>query len=161
MTHFTNATDGGGHMFNNRQMNDTGESTHGKSDWQARRKGEEQMTYTLLIAIMVFLALPAVAAAARIAAYQRYGAHGRLDLESGHTRDFRPAVSLVHSWCPLLRVQGLAPSKTRTPAREAGLVPVPGPAAPTAPAFRRPSPTWAYIRGDFDPDIPDHRARAA
>ena len=148
-------------MFNNRQVNDTGKSTHGKSDWKARRKEEEEMTYTLLTAIVVFLALPAVAAAARIAAQYRHGAHGRSDLEAGHTRDFRPAVSLVHSRYPLLRVQGLAPSETRTPAREAVLVPVPVPAAPTAPAVRRPSPTWAYIRGDFDPDIPDHRGRAA
>ena len=117
------------------------------------------MTYTLPIAVVVFLALPAAAAAARIAAHCRYGAHGRPDLEAGHSRDFRPAERLIRSRCPLLRVPGIAPSETRTPAREAVLVPVP--AAPKGPADRRPSPTWAYIHKEFDLDTPDHRDRAA
>ena len=61
------------------------------------------MTYTLLIAVVVFLALPA---AARIATYYRWGGHGRPDLEAGHTRDLRPAEAFVRARHPSQQVQG-------------------------------------------------------
>ena len=118
------------------------------------------MTYA--IAIAVFLALPAVAAAARIAAYQRYGAHGRRDLESGHIRDFRSAESLVHADQRLLRVQGGAPgSQARTGARRATLRPVFALGATPVPQGLSPWPSDEFIRGELDPDVSDHRGRAA
>ena len=118
------------------------------------------MTYAF--AIVVFLALPAVAAAARIAAYQRYGAHGRPDLESGHTRDFRPAEGLVHADQPLLRVQGDASgAQARTKVRRATLRPVFSLGATPVPEGLSPWPSDEHIRREFDPDTRDHRGRAA
>ena len=49
------------------------------------------------IAIVVFLVLPAMAVAARITTHQRHGAHGRPDLESGHTGDLSSAASAAYN----------------------------------------------------------------
>ena len=115
------------------------------------------MTYA--IAIVVFLALPAVAAAARIAAHQRYGAHGRLDIESGHTSDFRPAPGLAHANHPSLRFQG-DPSGTQT-RRRATLRPVFNIGATPVPENVSPWMSDEAIRREFDLDSPDGHGRAA
>ena len=118
------------------------------------------MTYAIVIA--VFLVLPAVAAAARIAAYQRHGAHGRPDLESGHIRDFRPAHSLVHADHPSQRVQGDAPGpRDCTEARPATLRPVFSLGATPVPRGLSPWPSDMAIGEEFDSDTPGHRGRAA
>ena len=115
------------------------------------------MTYAIVVTI--FLTLPAVAAAARIAAYRRNAAHGRLDLESGHTRDFRPAQGLVHADQPLLRVQGDASgSQARRPASR---WPVFSLGATPVPEQLSPWPSDEFIRREFDQDAPDRRGRAA
>ena len=112
------------------------------------------------IGIAVFLVLPAVAAA-RIAAYQRHGAHGRPDLESGHIRDFRLAESLVHADQPMLRVQSSAPgSRARTATRRATLRPVFSLGATPAPQGLSPWPSEEFIRREFDSDLSDHRGHA-
>ena len=115
------------------------------------------MTYA--IALVVFLALPAVAAAARVAAHQRYGAHGRPDLESGHTRDFTPAQGLVPANHPSLRVQG-DPSGSQT-RRRATLKPVFNLGATPVPEHLSPWSSDEAIRREFDLDSPDGRGRAA
>ena len=115
------------------------------------------MTYAIVITI--FLALPAVAGAARIAAYQRYGAHGRPDLESGHTRDFRPAQGLVHADLPLRRVQGDASGPQAR--RRATLKPVFSLGATPVPEHLSPWLSDEAIRREFDLDSPDGHGRAA
>ncbi len=120
------------------------------------------MTYTLLIAVVVFLALPAVAAAARIATYYRGGGHGRPDLESGHTRDLRPAEAYVRARHPSMQVHGDASgSRTRTKDRPATLRPVFNVGATPAPEQVSPWLSDEHIRKSFDLDTPDHRGRAA
>ena len=117
------------------------------------------MTYTLLIAVVVFLALPA---AARIATHYRYGAHGRPDLEAGHTRDLRPAEAFVRARHPSQQVQGDASgSRTRTKDRPATLRPVFHLGATPAPEQLSPWLSDEHIRKAFDLDTPDHRGRAA
>ena len=113
------------------------------------------------IAIVVFLVLPAMAAAARIAAHHRYGAHGRPDLESGHTGDLSSAASAAYN--NLLRQARAEASGTRTrrkdrpatlrPVFNLGAAPVPDGVS-----------AWAsdeHIRREFDLDNPDHRGQAA
>ena len=119
------------------------------------------MTYTLLIAVVVFLALPAVAAAARIAAHYRHGAHGRPDLESGHTRTLRPAEAFVRARHPSLWVEGDASgSQAPTKTRPATLRPVFNLGATPVPERLSPWPSDEHIRKEFDLDTPD-RGRAA
>ena len=115
------------------------------------------MTYAIVI--VVFLALPAVAAAARIAAHRRHGAHGRLDIESGHTRDFRPVQGPVHTNHPSLRVPG-DPSGTQA-RRRATLRPVFNLGATPAPEKVSPWASDEAIRREFDLDSPDGHDRAA
>ncbi len=120
------------------------------------------MTYTLLIAVVVFLAVPAVAAAARIAAHYRYGAHGRPDLESGHTRVLRPAEALSRARHPSRLAEGDAGgSRARTEPRTATLRPVFHIGATPVPERVSPWPSDEHIRGEFGLDSPDHRDRAA
>ena len=117
------------------------------------------MTYTLLIAVVVFLALPA---AARIATHYRCGGHGRPDLESGHTRDLRPAEAFVRARHPSMQVYGDASgSRTRTKDRPATLRPVFHLGATPAPEHLSPWLSDEHIRKAFDLDTPDHRGRAA
>ena len=117
------------------------------------------MTYAIVIA--VFLVLPAVAAAARITAYQRHGAHGRPDLESGHIRDFRPAHSLVHADHLSHQVQGDAPGpRDRTEARPATLRPVFSLGATPVPRGLSPWPSDRAIAEEFNSDTPGRRGRA-
>ena len=116
---------------------------------------------THAIAIAVFLVLPAVVAAARIAAHQRHGAHDRPDIESGHIRDFRPAQSLAHADRLLLRVQGDAPgSRARTEARPATPKPVFSLGATPVPRGLSPWPSDRALGEEFDSDTPGHRGRA-
>ena len=120
------------------------------------------MTYTLLIAVVVFLALPAAAAAARIAARYRHGAHSRPDLESGHTRAFRPAEALARARHPSSMAEGDASgSRARTKDRPATLRPVFHLGATPAPEQVSPWLSDEHIRKAFDLDTPDHRGRAA
>ena len=117
------------------------------------------MTYTVLIAVVVFLALPA---AARIATYYRWGGHGRPDLESGHTRDLRPAEAYVRARHPSMQVYGDASgSRARTKDRPATLKPVFNVGATPAPEHVSPWLSDEHIRKAFDLDTPDHRGRAA
>ena len=117
------------------------------------------MTYTLLVAVVVFLALPA---AARIATYYRWGGHGRPDLEAGHTRDLRPAEALARARHPSQQVQGDASgSRTRTKDRPATLRPVFHIGATPAPEHLSPWLSDEHIRKAFDLDTPDHRGEAA
>ena len=111
------------------------------------------------IAIVVFLVLPAVAAAARVAAHQRHGAHGRLDIESGHTRDFRPAQGLVHADHPMMRVEGdPAGSQAR---RRGTLRPVFHIGATPVPAHVSPWASDEAIGREFDRDPSDGHDLAA
>ena len=120
------------------------------------------MTYTLLIAVVVFLALPAAAAAARIATYYRWGGHGRPDLESGHTRDLRSAEAFVRARHPSMQVYGDASgSRARTKDRPATLRPVFYLGATPAPEHLSPWLSDEHIRKAFDLDTPDNRGRAA
>ena len=117
------------------------------------------MTYTLLIAVVVFLALPA---AARIATYYRWGGHGCPDLGAGHTRDLRPAEARARARHPSQQVQGDASgSRTRTKDRPATLKPVFYLGATPAPEQLSPWLSDEHIRKEFDLDTPDHRGRAA
>lgn len=115
------------------------------------------MTYAF--AILAILVLPAVAAAARVAAHHRYGAHGRLDIESGHTRDFRPGHGPVHANHPSLWVQG-DPSGTQA-RRRATLRPVFALGATPVPEHLSPWLSDEAIRREFDLDAPDGEGRAA
>ena len=120
------------------------------------------MTYTLLIAVAVVLALPALGAAARIAAHYRHGAHGRPDLESGHTRVLRPAEALARARHPSrLAESDASASPARTRARTATLRPVFYLGATPVPERVSPWPSDRHIRREFDLDSPDHRGQAA
>ena len=120
------------------------------------------MTYTLLIAVVVFLALLAVGAAARVAADYRQGAHGRPDLEAGHTRVFSPAEALSRARHPSNAAWGVASgSRTRTKTRQPTLRPVFHIGAAPVPERVSPWPSDEHIRKEFDLDSPDHRGRAA
>ena len=120
------------------------------------------MTYAFLIAVLVFLALPAVGAAARIAAHYRYGAHGRPDLESGHTRVLWPAEALSRARHPSrLAGAGHSGSRAATKTRRAGLRPVFNVGATPVPERVSPWPSDEHIRREFDLDTPDRRGRAA
>ncbi|MCY3619821.1 MAG: hypothetical protein OXH67_17495 [Acidimicrobiaceae bacterium] len=114
------------------------------------------MTYAIVI--LAFLALPAAAAAARIAAYYRYGAHGRPDLESGHTRVLWPAEALSRARHPS-RLAAAGHSGTKT--RRATLRPVFNVGATPVPERISPWPSDEHIRREFDLDSPEHRGRAA
>ena len=120
------------------------------------------MTYTLLIAVVVFLALPVVGAAARIAVHYRHGAHGRPDLESGHTRVLRPAEALSRARHPSRAAEGnTSGSRARSKTRTATLRPVFYLGATPVPEQVSPWPSDEQIRKAFDLDSPDHRDRAA
>ena len=120
------------------------------------------MTYTLLITVVVFLALPALGAAARVAAHYRHGAHGRPDLESGHTRVLRPAEALSRARHPsLLAEVDASGSRARTKTRPTTLRPVFNLGATPVPEGLSPWPSDEDIRREFDLDSPDHRGRAA
>ena len=139
MTEFTNAMAGAGHSIDK------------------QKQKERNMAYA--IAIVVFLVLPAVAVAARVAARRRHGAHGRLDVESGHTRDFRPAQGLVHVNHPMMRVGG---DPTGSKARRRGtLRPVFHIGATPEPEHVSPWASDEAIRREFDRDSSDGHGRAA
>lgn len=108
------------------------------------------MTYAIVI--LVFLALPAAAVAARIATYYRYGAHGRPDLEAGHARDLKPAEASART---------RHPSRVRMRTRPATLRPVFHLGATPVPERVSPWPSDEHIRGEFDLDTSDRRGRAA
>ena len=113
------------------------------------------------IAIVVFLLLPAVAAAARIAARQRYGAHGRPDLEAGHTRDLKPAASVAYNNLLLQAREDASGARTRRKDRSATLRPVFNLGATPSPEGVSPWASDEDIRREFDLDAPDHRGQAA
>ena len=118
------------------------------------------MTYA--IAVAVFVLVPAVAAATRIAAHYRYGAHGRPDLESGDLRDLRPAEALSRARHPSrLPAVDASGSQTRTKTRRATLRPAFHIGATPVPERVSPWPSDRHIRREFDLDSPDHRSRAA
>ena len=120
------------------------------------------MTYTLLVAVVVFLGLGAVGAAGRIAARYRHRAHGRPDLESGHTRDLTPAEALARTRHPSSLAEGDASgSQAPTKTRRATLRPVFYLGATPVPERLSPWPSDEQLRREFDPDSPDHRGRAA
>ena len=117
---------------------------------------------TLAIAVAVFLVLPAVAAAARIAAHYRRGSHGRPDLEWGHTRDIRPAEALARARHPSRLAAGDAsgfPARTKT--RRPTLRPVFHIGATPTPEQVSPWPSDRHIRREFGLDSPDQRGQAA
>ena len=117
---------------------------------------------THAIVILVFVALPAAAAAARIATYCRYGAHGRPDLEAGHARDFGPAEASARARHPSRLAQGAgAGPRARTRTRPATLRPVFYLGAAPVPDRASPWPSDPHIRREFDLDSPEHRGRAA
>lgn len=113
------------------------------------------------IAIVVFLLLPAVAAAARIAAHQRHGAHGRPDLESGHTRDLRPAASVAYNNLLLQAREDALGPRTGRKDRPATLRPVFNLGATPAPEGVSPWMSDEHIRREFDLDSSDGHGRAA
>ena len=115
------------------------------------------MTYA--IAIVVFLALPAIAVAARIAAHYRYGANGRPDLESGRTGDLSAAASVAYNNL-LLQARDNA-SGTRTKDRRTTLRPAFHVGATPVPEGVSPWPADRQLRREFDLYTPDHRGRAA
>lgn len=118
------------------------------------------MTYAIVI--LVFLALPAAAAAARIAAYYRYGARGRPDLESGHTRVLWPAEALSRARHPSrLAEAGRSGSRVATKTRRAALRPIFHIGATPVPERVSPWPSDEQIRRGLDLDTPDRRGRAA
>jgi len=120
------------------------------------------MTYTFLIAVVAFLALPAAGAAARIAAHHRYGAHGRPDLESGHTRVLWPAEALSRARHPSrLTGAGRSGSRAATKTRRTNLRPVFNIGSTPVPEQVSPWPSDERIRREFDLDTPDRRDRAA
>ena len=116
------------------------------------------MTYAIVI--LVFLAL-AAAAAARIAAYYRYGAFGRPDLEAGHARDFTPAEALARARHPSRVAKGGAGSRARTRTRPATLRPVFHLGATPVPERVSPWSPDGHARRAFDRDSVEHRGRAA
>ncbi|MCY4423450.1 MAG: hypothetical protein OXC06_10310 [Acidimicrobiaceae bacterium] len=119
------------------------------------------MTYTL-IAVVVFLALSAVGAAARITAHYRHGAHGRPDLEAGHTRVFSPAEARSRARHPSMMAEvDASGSRARTKTRPATLRPVFHIGATPAPERVSPWPSDEHIREEFGLDSADHRGRAA
>ena len=111
------------------------------------------------IAIVAFLVLAAMAAAARIAAHQRHGAHGRPDLESGHIEDPHWAASAAYN--SLLRQAKAEAAGTRSNDRPATLGPVFNiGATPVPQGVSR----WASddrIRKEFHLDTPDQPGQAA
>ena len=117
------------------------------------------MTYA--IAIVVFLALPAMAAAARIAAHQRHGAHGRPDLESGHTGDLSSAASVAYNNLLRQARAEAAGTRTRRKDRPAALRPVFNVGATPVPEGVGHWASDEHIRREFALDTPDHRGRAA
>ena len=118
------------------------------------------MTY--VVAFLVFLALPAMAAAARITAHYRYGAHGRPDLESGRTGDLGPTESRAPARSALLQVLGDASgSEDRTKDGRPTLRPVFNLGATPDPEGVGPWASDKHIRREFDLDETDHRGRAA
>ena len=128
-------------------------------DKEKQKEKERNMAYA--IAIVVFLVLPAFAAAARIAAHQRYGAHGRPDVESGHTRDLRPAASVAYNNLLLQAREDAAAARTRRKDRPATLRPVFHIGATPAPAHVSPWMSDEHIRKEFDLDSSDGHGRAA
>ena len=116
------------------------------------------MTYAIVI--LVFLALPAAAAAARIVGYYRYGTHGRPDLEAGHARDLRPAEALARARHPSRLARKPAGSRAGAP-RPATLRPVFHIGATPAPAHVSPWASDEAIRREFDLDSSDGYGRAA
>lgn len=118
------------------------------------------MTYAIVILVLV--ALPAAAAAARIASYYRYGAHGRPDLESGHTRVLWPAEALSRARHPSrLTEAGRSGSRAATKTRRAALRPVFNLGAAPVPERVSPWPSDEHIRREFDLDTSERRGRAA
>lgn len=118
------------------------------------------MTYAIVI--LVLLALPAAAAAARIATYRRHGAHGRPDLESGHTRVLWPAEALSRARHPSrLAKAGRSGSRAATKTRRAALRPVFHIGATPVPEQVSPWPSDEHIRRELDLDTPDRQGRAA
>ena len=113
------------------------------------------------IAIVVFLVLPAVAAAARIAGHQRYGAHGRPDLESGHTRDLRPAASVAYNNLLLQAREDASGARAGREDRRATLRPVFNLGSTPAPEGVSPWVSDEHIRKEFDLDSSDGHGRAA
>ena len=113
------------------------------------------------IAIVVFLLLPAVAAAARIAAHQRHGAHGRPDLESGHTRDLRPAASVAYNNLLLQAREDASGAPSGRNDRPAALRPVFNVGATPVPEGVSPWMSDEHIRREFDLDSSDGHGRAA
>lgn len=113
------------------------------------------------IAIVVFLALPVLAVAARIAAHHRYGAHGRPDLEWGHTGELSSAASVAYN--NALRQARAEASATRTRRRDrpATLRPVFHIGATPVPQGVSPWPADQQPRREFDLDAPDTQGRAA
>ena len=106
--------------------------------------------------ILVFLALSAAAAVARMVA-RRLGGRGRPDLDSGQTGDSGPAQA--HPSRGLRPVQGDPPGSqtrgraTRKPVFNLGATP--------APEHISPWPSDKAIRREFDLDTPDGHGRAA
>ena len=116
---------------------------------------------TLVIAIVAFLALPAMAAGARIAAHYRYGAHGRPDLESGQTGDLSSAASVAYNKLLLQAREDASRTRTRREDRPATLRPVFHIGATPVPQGVSPWASDEQIRRAFDLDTPDHRGQAA
>ena len=117
------------------------------------------MTYA--IAIVIFLALPAMAAAARIVAHYRARANGRPDLESRRTGDLSAAASAAYNKLLLQAREDAAGTRTRREDRPATLRPAFSLGATPVPAGVG---RWAsdeHIRREFDLDGPDRRGRAA
>ena len=117
------------------------------------------MTYA--IAIAVFLVLPAVVAAARIAAYYRHGAHGRPDLESGHTGDLSSAASVAYNNAIRQARAQASGSPARAEDHRPTLRPVFNLGATPVAAGVSPWASDEHIRREFDLDTPDHRGQAA
>lgn len=118
------------------------------------------MTYAIVI--LAFLALPAAGAGARIAAHYRYGARGRPDLESGHTRVLWPAEALSRARHPSrLAGAGHRGSQAGTKTRRTGPRPVFNVGATPVPERVSSWPSDEHIRREFDLDTPDRRGRAA
>lgn len=120
------------------------------------------MTYTLLIAVGVFLVLPAAAAVARIASHYRNGARGRPDLESGRIEGFTLAEALARARHPSRLAEGDASgSGTRAKTRRATLRPVFNIGATPAPKGVSPWPSDDSIHEEFDLVTPRHGDQAA
>ncbi|MCY3648563.1 MAG: hypothetical protein F4Y99_10655 [Acidimicrobiaceae bacterium] len=113
------------------------------------------------IAIMVFLVLPAIAVASRIAAYQRYGAHGRPDLESGHTGDLRPAANVAYNNLLLQAREDASGARAGRKDRRTTLRPVFNLGGTPVPEGVSPWVSDEHIRKEFDLDSSDGHGRAA